>query len=76
MFRHGTFGGKQRQLAMKMAVLVERLDHPTPRVALAVVDLTQIQHRTLHHLAAGAAPALDDAPIAMLFAVLEPSREL
>jgi len=42
--------------------------------ALAVVDLTDT-NGTLHHLAAGAALALDDAPIAMLFAVLQPSRE-
>ena len=76
MVRHGPFGRKQRQLTMMSAVFVEGLDDPTPGVALAVVDLTKIQHGTLHHLAAGAALALDDAPIAMLFAVLEPSREL
>jgi hypothetical protein len=42
---------------------------------LAIVDLAKMQHGTLHNLAAGTALALDDAPIAMLFAVLEPSRE-
>ena len=52
---------------------VERFDHPAPGLALAVVDLAQVQHRPLHHLAAGAALALDNAPVAMLLAVLETS---
>jgi hypothetical protein len=75
MFRHRPFGRKQRQLTMMSAVFIEGLDDPTPGVALAIVDLAKIQHGTLHNLAAGTALALDDAPIAMLFAVLEPSRE-
>jgi hypothetical protein len=54
-------------------ILVEGIDHPAPGFALAVVDLAEIQHRPLHHLAAGAALALDDAPIAMLLAVFEAS---
>ena len=75
MFRHGAFGGKERQLAMALAVFVKGLDHPTPSFPLAVVDLTEIQNRPLDHLAASAALALDNAPIAMPFAVLESARE-
>jgi len=50
MVRHGPFGRKQRQLTMMSAVFVEGLDDPTPGVALAIVDLTKIQHGTLHTL--------------------------
>ena len=48
---------------------------PTPSLVLAVVDLAQIQHLPLHHLAAGTALALDNIPIAMFFAVFEASVE-
>src|SRR5208337_2371039 len=44
---------------------------PTPGFLLAVVDLAQIEHLALHRLAAGAALALDNAPVPMLLAVLE-----
>jgi len=71
--RHTAIGGKQCQLRGPPGFLVEGIDHPAPRLALAIVDLAEIQHRPLHHLAAGAALALDDAPIAMLLAVLQPS---
>src|SRR5208283_6179417 len=43
----------------------------TPGFLLAVVDLAEIEHLALHHLAAGAALALDNAPVPMLLAVLE-----
>jgi hypothetical protein len=52
--------------------LVEGLDHPAPGF-LAIVDLAEIKHLALHHLAAGAALALDNAPVAVLLAVLEAS---
>src|SRR5271165_5156552 len=44
---------------------------PTPGFLLAVVDFAEIEHLALHHLAAGAALALDNAPVPMLLAVLE-----
>ena len=70
--------GSNRDLSVARAMavlrfLVEGFDHPTPRLALAVVDLAEIQHRPLNHLATGAPLALHDAPIAMLLAVLDPS---
>src|SRR5208283_4427853 len=51
------------------------LDHPAPAFLLAVVDFAEIEieHLALHHLAAGAALALDNAPVAVLLAVLEAS---
>jgi hypothetical protein len=42
---------------------------------LAVVDLAQIQHLPLHHLAASTALALDNIPVTMFFAVFEASIE-
>jgi hypothetical protein len=42
----------------------------TPRRLLTVVDLPQIQDVTLYNAPAGAAPVLDDAPGAMVLAVL------
>src|SRR5271167_2211973 len=60
---------------MPPAPLVERFDHPAPRRLLAIVDLAQIQNRTLHHTPARTAPAFDNAPITVLLAVLPSSRE-
>src|SRR5580693_7953260 len=49
---------------------VERFDLTTPRFALAIIDLAQIQNRTLHHPTARTAPAFDNAPVTVLLAVL------
>jgi hypothetical protein len=68
-------GRKQRELTRSLALLVEGFDDPGPRRVLAVVDLAQIQHRSLHHLAAGTALAFDNAPVTVLLAVLPPPRE-
>src|ERR1700691_3803720 len=70
MIRHRPLGRKQGELSMPPAPLVEPLDHPAPRRVLAVVDLAQIQNRTLHHPTARTAPAFDNAPIPVLLAVL------
>jgi len=64
-----------RQLGMAMRPFVKGFDLPTPSCMLAVVDLAEIQHLTLHHLAAGTPLVFDDIPIAMLFAVFEASVE-
>ncbi len=56
---------------MPLRVFIERLDHPAPTLALAVVDFAQIQHLALHDSAIGAALGFDDVPVAMLFAILE-----
>src|SRR5271166_3458153 len=68
-----SIGGEQGQLSGLLRPLVEGLDHPAPGFLLAVVDLAEIKHLPLHHLAAGAALALDNAPVAVLLAVLEAS---
>src|ERR1700730_13325432 len=41
---------------------VERFDLTTPRFALAIIDLAQIQNRTLHHTTTRTASAFDNAP--------------
>jgi hypothetical protein len=76
MFGHGSVRGKQRQWQGAIPLRIERFDSPAPTLALTVVDLAQIQHRTLHHLAARATPTLDDAPVTMFLAVFEPSVAL
>src|SRR5262249_37037880 len=50
--------------------IFQNLDRPPPRQFLSVVDLTQIQHVPLHHAPAGDACVLDNAPVAMLLAIL------
>jgi hypothetical protein len=62
--------GEQRDLSGLLAALVECLDRPAPRSALAVIDLAQIQHMALHRTAAGHPTVLDDAPVAVLLPVL------
>jgi hypothetical protein len=58
-------------LRAPLRLFIERLDHPAPRLALAVVDLAQIQPLALHDSAIGAALGFDDVPVAVLFAVFE-----
>jgi hypothetical protein len=73
--RHLAIGRKQRKLAVPPAAFVEGFDQLASSLALAVIDLTEIQHLPLNHLAASAALVLDDIPVAMLFAVFEASVE-
>src|SRR5260370_31766179 len=49
---------------------VERFDLTTPRFALAIIDLAQIQNWTLHHTTTRTASAFDNAPVPVLLAVL------
>src|SRR3978361_1917728 len=67
--RRRTILGKQRDLFAGLPALVERLDRLTPRGALAVVDLAQIEHMPLHRPAARYPAGLCDAPVAVLLAV-------
>jgi hypothetical protein len=66
-------GGEQGQLSGLLRPLVEGLDHPAPTFLLVVVDFAEIEHLALHHFAAAAALALDNAPVAVLLAVLKAS---
>src|SRR5277367_5941710 len=70
VIRHRLLGWKQGKLPMSPARFVERFDLMTPRFALAVIDLTQIQKRPLHHPTARTAPAFDNAPVTVFLAVL------
>ena len=73
MVRHRPFRGKQGQLRRLLRSFIEGFDNLTPCFMLAIVDLAKIQHIALYHFAPGTPLALDDIPITMLFAVLEPS---
>jgi hypothetical protein len=60
-----------RYLCRLIVSLLEDLDRATPSGSLAVVDLSEIQHLTLHDTALSATPVLDDAPITVRFPILE-----
>jgi hypothetical protein len=75
MFGNHAIGRKQSELRMAACPFIEGFDLTTPRLVLAVADLAQVQHLPLYHPAAGATLALDNIPIAMLFAVFEASVE-
>src|SRR6201998_3884941 len=66
---------EQGKLLVAPGVFVKCFDQATPSLTLGVVDLAEIQHLTLHYFAGGAALALDNIPVAMLFAVFETSVE-
>jgi hypothetical protein len=71
--RQRVFGNptKQGQLGVAARPFIKGFDRTTPILLLAVVDLAEIQHLTLHHSAASTTLALDNIPIAMFFAVFE-----
>ena len=75
MLGHATVGREQGKLPVSLIVCVQRLDYTTPSHVLAVIDFAEIQHWPLHYLAASTALALHNAPVTVLFAVLNPSRE-
>jgi hypothetical protein len=66
--------GQQCDLSGLLAVLVKCLDRPAPRSTLAVTDLAQIQHVSLHHAPARHPAVFHDAPVAVLLAVLPSFR--
>jgi hypothetical protein len=61
---------KQRQRPRLRGAFLEHLDRAPPRQLLCVVDLAQVQHVPLYHAPPGNPRALDNAPIAMLLAIL------
>src|SRR5208283_3194631 len=69
-WRRRTILGEQCDLFATLPVLAERLDRLAPGGTLAVVDLAQVQHMPLHRAPAGDPAVLDNAPIAVLLAVL------
>ncbi len=56
-------------LARACAAIAEHFERLTPAGALRVVDLAEIEHLTLYHPALAGSAILDDAPVAVLFAV-------
>ena len=63
--------GEQRELLRLLPAFVKHLDGLAPRRFLTVIDLTQIKHMPLDHPAPCGAAAFHNAPVAMLFAILE-----
>ena len=61
-------GGEQRDLSPRASVL--QLDGLAPCLALAGIDLAQIQHLTLHDTAVAATAVLHHAPVIVDLAVL------
>src|SRR5208337_3448414 len=61
--------GEKRDLG-RASAFVERLDRPAPTRALAVVDLSEIEHLPLNHAPVVNPAVLDHRPSPMLLAVL------
>ena len=64
---------KQRQRAGLRSTVLQNRNRPPPRQLLRVVDLAEIQHVPLHHAPAAEPRVLDNAPIAVLLAILPAS---
>src|SRR5260370_10684685 len=63
MRKEGRGGGLRR-------AVLENRDRPAPRQFLRVVDLAQVQHVPLRHASPGDPRVLDNAPVAVLLAIL------
>ena len=68
--RRRTVFWKQTYRLHRMSGRIHRIDGRTPLCPLGIVDLSQVQNRALDHPTTGA-NAFNDAPIAVLFSVLE-----
>jgi hypothetical protein len=53
-------------------MLIENFDRSTSAFALGVIDLSKVKDLPLHKLSTPATSILDDVPITMLLAILEP----
>src|SRR5690242_698025 len=62
--------GKQRDLSGMLTALVERFDGLAPCRSLVVIDRSQKKHMPLHRAPAGYTAVFNDAPVAVLLAVL------
>ena len=66
--------GKQTQGDEALFRFVEYIERPAPRRLLSIVDFAQIENGALRCPAAGQAPVLDNAEVAMILAVLATIR--
>src|SRR5271157_499651 len=62
---------KQAQRTVPLPLLIKHRERLTPGRLLAVVDLPEVQHLPLRHLAGGQSPAFDHIEVAVPFAVLD-----
>src|SRR5215467_15106197 len=69
-----TILGKQCERSPPIGLLVQHLDRFAPSTLLRSIDLAEIENVPLTHLAAGNALVLDNAPVAVLLAVLLTNR--
>lgn len=72
VFGQGPVRRKDGQRQRAVALRIERFEGAAPTLTLAVIDLAQIEHGPLHHLAARTAARFDNAPVTMLLAIFEP----
>ena len=68
---HHSIFRKKRDSAGRLYSIFKDLYRTPQGFPLAVIDLAKIGHMFLHNAAATEAAVLNDAPIAVLFAVLE-----
>jgi hypothetical protein len=73
--RNLPIGGKQRQLAVPLAPFIEGFDQAVPSLKLTIIDLAEIQHLSMDHLATGATLVFDNIPVSVFFAVFDASVE-
>src|ERR1017187_2128810 len=71
-----TIRWKQREPALLLVLFIKRLDRLHPAFTLAVVDLTQIQHVPIDGAITRDTLLLRNTPIAVFFAVFEPTVAL
>jgi hypothetical protein len=65
---------KQCERSRPIGLLVQHLDRFAPSTLLRSIDLAEIENVPLTHLAAGNALVPDNAPVAVLLAVLLANR--
>ena len=61
---------KQRQGPRPRGASLQNLDRPPPRQFLRIVDLAQVQHVALYDAPAGYPRVFNNAPVAVLLAIL------
>lgn len=71
LFGHLTGRGKYGPLRAPLSIVLECLDYQIPPLALAVVDLAQIQHLPLHTPVIGAVFGFDVLSVTLLLTVIE-----
>jgi hypothetical protein len=64
--------GKKRHLPAQPLSFIKSFQNPAPRLLLAVINLAQIQHRTLDDYSSSTTVVFHNRPILVFLAVFEP----